>query len=304
MSKIKMKCPRCGKHFKSSNAKQALCPDCEARERHARAVAKATPVRPAQATPATPVAAPKIVGPGANILVPGMVPVPAEPAVETRHTPADTTASAQHEGAKRHVPAQAPAGRAGEGEKGHRPPPAAKAPKPPRAEKTPPKPREPRPQTPPFELTDELRGRIEARYLELAQPVEFDGIRGQIAAELSVPKPTVKRAVQELRTRMQLPSWWDLRAYSGSEEDLARIRAAYEPLLPVPEVGVHKRIATDLGLNPVVVYQGIRRIRAEMRLPQYNPPELHAGEQSAAAAKQTPAVEEASAAPTGPAANA
>jgi hypothetical protein len=49
-------------------------------------------------------------------------------------------------------------------------------------------------------------------------------------------------------------------------------------LLPVPPVGVHKEIAERLGLDATNVYQAIRRIRAEMRLPQYNPPELHAAE--------------------------
>jgi hypothetical protein len=141
--------------------------------------------------------------------------------------------------------------------------------------KLPREPREKRPPMPPFVLSDELRARIEARYLELAQPVEFDGIRTKIAGELSVPKNTIKQAIRELRARLQLPSWWDLQAYAGSEEDLAHIRAAYEPLLPVPAVGIHKQIAADLGLEPVIVYQGIRRIRAEMRLPQYNAPELH-----------------------------
>jgi hypothetical protein len=38
---------------------------------------------------------------------------------------------------------------------------------------------------------------------------------------------------------------------------------------------VHKVLAERLELSPLLVYQGIRRIRAEMRLPQYNPPELH-----------------------------
>ena len=47
-------------------------------------------------------------------------------------------------------------------------------------------------------LTDELRQRIEARYLELANPVEFDGIRTQIAAELGAPKPVVRAVVREV----------------------------------------------------------------------------------------------------------
>jgi hypothetical protein len=129
---------------------------------------------------------------------------------------------------------------------------------------------------PPFVLTDEMRARIEQRYLELAQPVEFDGIRTRISEELNIPKAAVRHVVQEVRARLQMPSWWELQAFNGSDDDLARIRMAYEPLLPVPPVGIHKELATTLELEPIVVYHGIRRIRAEMRLPQYNPPELHA----------------------------
>lgn len=136
-------------------------------------------------------------------------------------------------------------------------------------------PRQPRVVVPRIELNDDLRARIEARYLELAQPIEFDGIRTKIATELGVPKSIVKRAVAELRARMQLPSWWELQAYSGAESDLERIRRAYLPHLPLPDVGIHKSLAEELALDPRTVYQGIRRIRAEMRLPQYNAPEAH-----------------------------
>jgi hypothetical protein len=276
MSKVKMKCAHCGKHFKSSNTKQVLCPDCEARERRARAAGKASPARSAQPVSASPAAAPKIVGPGAGILVPGMTPPPPVPAPEPATGAASRAPGERHPAAPGQAlsPAQTAAAdkaaRHAQPPKGQKQVKAAKAPTEPR------KPREPRPQTPPFELTDDLRARIEARYLELAQPVEYNGIRTQITAELGIPKAAVKRVVQDLRGRMQLPSWWDLRSYDGTDEDLARIRAAYEPLLPVPEVGIHKQIAADLDLSPLLVYQGIRRIRAEMRLPQYNPPELHA----------------------------
>jgi hypothetical protein len=39
-----------------------------------------------------------------------------------------------------------------------------------------------------------------------------------------------------------------------------------------------------------MVYQGIRRIRAEMHLPQYNPPELHREGQAAATESPAPPV--------------
>lgn len=288
--KAKMRCARCGKNFRQSNAKQVLCLDCEAKERQARAASKAVvTTRPA----AAPVQQPKIVGPGAGILVPGLVSAAPDPTSaaalpsqsrsshEMRATPASYGAapSSSHAPAviaAPHAPSSGPnaaGAKAGQPKKHERRATgetAARAPHVPRPAKP------ARPASAPFELTDELRAKIEARYTELAQPVEFDGIRTQIAAELAVPKAVVKKAVLELRARVHMPSWWELQAYTGTPTDLERIRQAYTPHLPLPDVGVHKQIADALNLPPLVVYHGIRRVRAELRLPQFNAPELHA----------------------------
>lgn len=145
-------------------------------------------------------------------------------------------------------------------------------PKPP----TPPKPkREKIPPPPPFVPTPEQVAQVEARYRELAVPTEFDGIRTQISTELSIPKTAVKKIVKELRDQQNIPSWWELQTYKGPSEELEKIRALYEPLLPLPEVGVHKKIAEELSLKPVDVYQAIKTIRQEMNLPQFNDPALH-----------------------------
>jgi hypothetical protein len=273
--KVRMRCARCGKHFKSVSAKHTLCPDCEARERAARAAGKGTSsLRP----PVTPVRAqrPTIVGPGAAILVPELA----------QKSPVPTTESTLG-----HIE-KAPYGESGSkaasaGRHGERTPITSdpeRADYPPTANRTPKATKQARSfraaTTPPdpaasFELTEDLRVSIELRYQELAQPVEFDGIRTQIAAELGIPKAVVKRTVADLRKRLQLPSWWELQSYTGSAADLERIRAAYLPHLPVPDVGVHKHLAAQLGIDSGIVYQGIRRIRAEMRLPQYNSPEAH-----------------------------
>ncbi len=144
----------------------------------------------------------------------------------------------------------------------------ARAPKPPRP------PREPQPPIPRFEVTPAHIAAIEARYLELAHP-EFDGIRTQIANELSIPKRVVKDVVRDLRARVKTPSWWDMQGYQGDPGDLDRIRAAYERHLPVPPVGVHKAIAAELGLPPTQVYRGISTVRQSLGLPHFNDPELH-----------------------------
>ena len=141
---------------------------------------------------------------------------------------------------------------------------------------TPPKPkREKIPPPAPFKPTEEQIAQVEARYQELAVPTEFDGIRTQIAKELGIPKTAVKKIIKDFREKQDIPSWWDLQTYKGDEEELAKIKAAYVPHLPLPAVGIHKQIAEELSLKPGDVYQAIKTIRLEMNLPQYNDPALH-----------------------------
>jgi hypothetical protein len=116
---------------------------------------------------------------------------------------------------------------------------------------------------------------VEVRYTELATPAEFDGIRTQIAKELSIPKKAVKKIVKDLRDRQHIPSWWEVQTYKGSAEDLEKIKSLYEPFLPIPPVGVHKQIADQLNFKPGEVYQAIKTVRQELNLPQYNDPALH-----------------------------
>ncbi len=155
----------------------------------------------------------------------------------------------------------------------------ARAPKP----STPPKPkREKIPPPAPFVPTPEQIAQVEARYLELASPAEFDGIRTQIANEMSIPKKAIKKIIRDLRERQGIPSWWEIQTYKGDGEELAKIKAAYEPYLPLPPVGVHKKIAEEFSLKPGEVYQAIKAIRLELNLPQYNDPTLHALEMTSA----------------------
>jgi hypothetical protein len=140
----------------------------------------------------------------------------------------------------------------------------------------PPKPKKEKiPPPEPFKPTDEQIAQVENRYLELAVPTEFDGIRTQIAHEMSIPKAAVKKIIKDLRDRQNIPSWWELQSYKGSSEELEKIKELYEPHLPLPTVGVHKQIAEKLSLKPGDVYQAIKAIRLELNLPQFNDPALH-----------------------------
>ncbi len=175
-----------------------------------------------------------------------------------------------------------------DGKKGGKPA-KAKAPKP----AAPPRPkREKIPPPEPFVPSPEQVAQVEARYLELAVPTEFDGIRTQIAQELGVPKKAVKKIVKELRDRQGIPSWWEMQTYKGDAEELEKIKEVYELFLPLPPIGVHKTIADQLSLKPGEVYQAIKAIRLELNLPQYNDPALH-GMEPAPRKKQHAATQEA-----------
>jgi len=91
--------------------------------------------------------------------------------------------------------------------------------------------------------------------------------------------------VQDYRDRNTIPSWWELQSYKGDSEELAKIKAAYEPYLPLPPVGVHKKIAEELELKAGDVYQAIKAVRLELNLPQFNDPLEH-GEEFAASSQQ------------------
>ncbi len=316
MSKIKMRCSQCGKSFKSTNARQLICPDCEEKARRARA-AKAKGVQTPASTPA----------PGPRHIPPARPARPAAPPAQPkRHwldeqpdvkiaalEPPEPSRPPRLDIPERRSPAQPPTSSvaaAGEKTRAHPTPGQARQPahphqpgagaaapaqdrkargghdqhkksegERPRAGKhggaAPKARREPRQPTPPFTPTPEQVAAIEQRYLELAQPGEFDGIRAQISKELGLPKSAVKKVVRSLRERLDIPSWWDIQAYHGSPEDLERIRAAYVPFLPIPPIGVHKQIAALLELPAGTVYQAIKVIRGEMNLPQYNPPAAH-----------------------------
>lgn len=313
MSKIKMRCSQCGKSFKSTNARQLICPECEEKARRERAAkargasapASAPAPAPRQilsarpAKPAAPSSQPKQhwLDKQTDVKIAALEPpAPARPPrldiPERRQSGPMPTAGVSDPGSKTRV-APSPSGQPGQprqpgsgagtpahDHKPRRPDQPKKGegerPKEKKRAATTPKPkREPRPPTPPFAPTPEQVEAIEQRYLELAQPGEFDGIRTQISKELDIPKSAIKKVVRALRERQEIPSWWDLQSYHGSPEDLERIRALYLPLLPVPAVGVHKQIAAHLNLPAGTVYQAIKVLRTEMNLPQYNPPEEH-----------------------------
>ncbi len=261
MNKVKVRCSVCGKPFKTPSLKKTVCPSCEAEAKRAKhhqvdAHQAAEPV--ARTLPSVDVrAALRAAQENQGQFGAYRPPVPTPPAshVEQVHTrleravPAATPIAAKHE-EKTAVRKARPTGQ-----------PRQRVPRPPREPK-------PRIQQKPYEPSAEQIEAVRLRYLELAQP-EFDGIRHQIATELGIPLKAVKAIIKHTRDEVQIQSWWERNSGLRSPEDLDRIRELYLPLLPEPEVGVHKQIAAQLHLTNTSVYQAIGQIRAQLELPRY-----------------------------------
>lgn len=274
----KMKCARCGKRFRQTNKKQVFCAECQSKERAAKKTGPQLVPSTAGNTTSGGLRRPETSAQPSGITIVQATPPPEQGAFGARARSAEAIAP--------QTPARPPQPEKPAATQAKQPLPTSPSPMSP-PHKQPPKkpdgqptkqPQQPRPTPPPFELTAETRAAIEQRYLELSQPVEFNGIRTRISEELQVPKSVVKQVIKDLRASRQLPSWWELQAYKGNDETLNRIRERYLPLLPVPPIGVHKQIASELQMEAPQVYQAIRRLRAEMKLPQYNPPAAHASE--------------------------
>jgi hypothetical protein len=264
MNKVKVRCSVCGKSFKTPSLKKTVCPSCEADMKRAKhqPAAQARP-QPAPATAGVDVraalrAAQENQGQFGAYRPPAPPPASEKPAPPATGAPAGLAARAD-------VHPQTP-GRAGQhAVKGPRP---AKPQKPRQQAPRPPRERKPRVQMKPFEPAPEQVAAVRQRYLDLAHP-EFDGIRHQIANEMGIPLRVVKEIVKGVRAEQEIPSWWDTNGNLPDAEHMEQIKALYLPLLPDPEVGVHKRIAAELKLSNTSVYQAIGAIRAEMELPRY-----------------------------------
>lgn len=267
MNKVKVRCSVCGKSFKTPSLKKTVCPDCDAaakRARHVQTPSVAATPQPV-ATPAVDVRAALRAAQENQGQFGAYKPAPPPPPPAPQET------------ATPPVPARAQAVAAGGA---RQPRPVARPERKPHTlrpedrpkQARPPKERKPRLQIKPFEPTSEQVMAIRERYLQLAHP-EFDGIRHQIATEMGVPLRAVKDVIKQIRNEQAIPSWWEQSGKLPDDEQIQKIRELYLPLLPEPEVGVHKRIAAELHLTNTSVYQAIGHIRMELNLPRYAPRE-------------------------------
>lgn len=265
MNKVKVRCTVCGKSFKTPSPKKTVCPSCEAEMKRAKHQPSAPAVPQPVVSASTVDVRAALRAAQENQGLFGAYRAPAPPPAPEKPAPAAAKAPGQSAPAPRAGQVAAAARPGQPAQRGERPAkaraPRQQAPKPPRE-------RKPRVQVKPFEPSPEQIAAVRQRYLELAHP-EFDGIRHQIATELGIPLRSVKEIVKGVRAEEEIPSWWDNSGSLPSPEQVEQIKALYVPLLPNPEIGVHKQIAAALKLPNTSVYQAIGTIRAELDLPRY-----------------------------------
>ena len=128
------------------------------------------------------------------------------------------------------------------------------------------------------------------KMLPLPNPDAHEVIGEQIGLEAR----KVFFGINLVRQKLMLPKLpYPKRKLAVSPDQLAAIKMLYEPLLPLPPIGCHKIIASQLKIDEWRVHVGIGLIRKQLGLDRWNPER----EDAPAEFKQQPkAVEEASAA--------
>lgn len=256
---LRVRCASCGKWFKPPKATVIRCPDC---------------TRAAQKQRLTQEAAPRVAPARPAFVIERLT--PEEMAEQRERERAEAQARRAVERARPPAAQVQPAPPAGTVTGRPLPQPHADRPRRPGRPETVaaplPAPKQPpRPPEPPFSPTPEQVAAIEQRYLELAQPHEYDGIRHTIAAEMGIPLRVVREVVHSLRQRKRLRISRPPFDHTFTDEELARVRERYLPALPLPPIGIHKQIAAELGMTHTRAFHAIALIRQELGLPQYNP---------------------------------
>ena len=129
-----------------------------------------------------------------------------------------------------------------------------------------------RPQKPakPLLITKEQLETIEALYKTML-PLPNPDAHEVIGAKMELEPRKVFFGINLVRQKMMLPKLpYPKRKLAISEDQMLAIKSLYEPLLPLPPIGCHKIIATQLRMDEWRVHVGIGLIRAQMGLDRWN----------------------------------
>ena len=92
-----------------------------------------------------------------------------------------------------------------------------------------------------------------------------------IGAKMELEPRKVFFGINLVRQKLMLPKLpYPKRKLAISEDQMLAIKSLYEPLLPLPPIGCHKIIATQLRMDEWRVHVGIGLIRAQMGLERWN----------------------------------
>lgn len=129
-----------------------------------------------------------------------------------------------------------------------------------------------RPQKPakPLLVTKEQLETIEALYKTML-PLPNPDAHEVIGAKMELEPRKVFFGINLVRQKLMLPKLpYPKRKLAISEDQMLAIKSLYEPLLPLPPIGCHKIIATQLRMDEWRVHVGIGLIRAQMGLERWN----------------------------------
>ena len=129
----------------------------------------------------------------------------------------------------------------------------------------------PQPKAKQLLITKEQLEQIEFIYKK-ALPLPNHDIHEVIGTALGIEPRKVFFGINLVRQKMMLPKLpFPKRKLAVTPDQLTAIKMLYEPLLPLPPIGCHKLIATQLKMDEWRVHVGIGLVRKEMGLDRWNP---------------------------------
>lgn len=119
-------------------------------------------------------------------------------------------------------------------------------------------------------ISKEQVAQIEVLY-KRSLPLPNPDIHEVIGKEIELEATKVFFGINLVRQKFYLPKLpYPKRKLAVSPEQLMAIKNLYEPLLPLPPIGCHKIIASQLKMDEWRVHVGIGLVRKQMNLPRWN----------------------------------
>ena len=128
-------------------------------------------------------------------------------------------------------------------------------------------------------VNKEQLAQIEVLYKRLL-PLPNPDAHEVIGLEIGLEPRKVFFGINLVRQKMFLPKLpYPKRKFAVSADQLTAIKNLYEPLLPLPPIGCHKIIASQLKMDEWRVHVGIGLVRKQMGLDRWNEDRADAPEQ-------------------------